>query len=226
MRACLVFASTELPQTFTLSSELANRAVGYELFDRCEWGRPNISRLRHDDKLRAALDLITSSVWWRLAAEGPGIDWRQYAMEHFGAHDIGLTERDDDVLRGRVEVLRKLYQYFRTAQPSEFATDDEAYKTYLDASQAREPGKILGQLIDMTADRKAQTPQINELKKTRLEPILGFDEPKIRLRIQRRGPRYLVKFSLANKSKKIARENLPELRQLPSEHQEPGAETF
>jgi DNA polymerase len=212
MTACLSFLGSTLPYEVTRSPELARRAVGYRLIHKVgDWHvHGDIRRARQHKELRAHLDVIISSIWWRLFDGGPTLEWRRLCLDEFGA--VGLQELDlEDVGgEGRDRVLRSLYCHFRTAPETEFTTGDR-WSGWLRASPGQPAGKLLAELVDFGADSRTVMAQASDLERVDLGPVLRFDHPMLRFKIHHRGSEWLVKFLQlgVQRGRELSRDQLP-----------------
>ena len=198
-----------LPSSVVRSPELARRAVGIRLRGANKvWlltgdplavtgggqTKPKVAleNARTLDSVRPHLDTITASIWWALHAAGPGGDWRDLCMKSYGAVPLSDLDLLDSDSAGREEAVRQLYEAFRAAKPEDLTTGT-TWSGWLPANPGTNAGDLLGGLIDFE-DRERQGGDIADLERLNLEPVLGFPDPQLVLRVQRRSGKFLVKF--------------------------------
>lgn len=229
MTAALVMLGSTLPHAVVRSPELSRRAAGIRLVGNVGNWRGSVGELAHarrDPEFRAALDIITSSIWWRLWNEGPSGDWRELCFREFGAVELAELDLEDVGAEGRDEAIRRLYEHYRTA-PDKELNGGVTYSGYLDASLGTPAGRILADLVDFEVHHAATKAQTAELERVDLGPVLGFRTPALRLIVRRRGRTWLVKFQEIGvpKGQDLARNQLRECRRSPEEGPPDGGDS-
>jgi hypothetical protein len=211
--AAVSLLGSTLPASIVKSPELSRRSVGIRLRGvNKDWvleddtaatddpdqakTKVNFVNARTIPSLRSALDIITASVWWTLRDAGPGVDWRQVCIDVYGALPLSGLDLLDAESDGREDAVRKLYEQFRIAK-DDVLSQGTTWRGWLIAKPGAPTRKdatdLLGGLIDYE-DRERQGGDIADLERLNLEAVLGFAEPQLVLRIQRRSGEYLIKF--------------------------------
>ncbi len=217
MTAPVSLISSTLPSAVTKSPELSRRAVGFRLLEEApHWNAAgNLAHARSIESLRPALDLITSSLWWLLYEEGADVDWRALCFERFNAVGIEHLDLQEDEA-GINAGICALYEHYRTAPDKEITTGNRQHG-WLDASVSRPAHGLVADLIDVEGDKRAIIAETEDLKRRKLGPILGFDDPQLKLSIRKRGAQWLVKFleTRVARGRERTRSELPPLGQPP-----------
>lgn len=211
-RAPIVLAGSTLPRAVVSSQELARRSVTFHLSAKApRWSAVgDVRDLRQNPNIRPHLDVITSKIWWLVRTEGEKLDWRRVCIEEFGALALDELDFDGGSAEGRDHAVKQLYEAYRNASEDQL-TQGEKWAGWLDCSPASPFGYLLGELVDFDADTSGHFAEIEELKRLDLTTVLGIGTLHLRMMVNKRGGKYLVKFAEHGvaKGKGIKRRDLP-----------------
>jgi len=221
--APFVLSGSTLPLAVVRSPELARRAVGYRLTGAEKvWRLQNpetgviedLKDVRRIAKLRLHLDSITASIWWKVHDDIEARrDWRTIMFEEFGA--VALRELDmvDGAGAGRDEVIRSLYDRFRTAADAELS-QGKRWIGWLVCNSGTVEGDALDELIERDVEKKTFLAESSDLERMNLAPILGFERPQLQILVRRRSGVTLAKFVEVGtaKGKGTPRQKLPPMQ--------------
>jgi hypothetical protein len=201
LTAPISLLGSTLPTSVVRSPEIGRRAVGVRLrgaYKSWKLGGEgddkgvDFADARSLEALRPHLDVITAAIWWDLQIAGPSGDWRQLCLTKYGAVPIEALDLLDADSAGRDEVVRKLYEAFRTAKESSL-TQGVRWKGWLPADPGTPTGDLLGELVNFE-DRSRQDADQADLERLNLEAVLGFADPALILKVHRRSAHWMLKF--------------------------------
>jgi len=185
LTSLVLVAGASMPASIACAPEFGRRVAAWRLEDRVpedgDWMRHgDISQARSDDRLRAALDTITASIWWSLKQGGPSFDWRTACRTCWGAVNLReLADGGAEDVAARNAAVRALYSAWIAASDGQLASGGhwEHRHDFLDCSPGKKGNELLGELIDFAAHKGAIKAQIHDLMQTDLGPVLG---PRVR----------------------------------------------
>lgn len=225
VNAPIAIAGSTLPYAVTTSKELSRRSVAFQLSTKvADWAKGgDVSRLRHDQELRRALDTIVADIWW-LLHDAPTLSWREYCLTELGAVDVLQLDDGEIDVEGRNAILREIYEAYRTA-PDTALTTERAHRGWLPCDGGSHAAKLLGELIDLNGDSERREAEVAELKRVALAEVLGFDKPNLELKLTFRSGRYIAKFTEIGKLRGhgCPRASLPPARGSQAALPEPGS---
>jgi hypothetical protein len=201
LTAPISLLGSTLPTSVVRSPEIGRRAVGvrlrgayksWKLGGEADEKGVDIADARSLEPLRPHLDTITAAIWWDLQILGPCGDWRQLCLIKYGAVPLEALDLLDADSAGRDEVVRKLYDAFRTAKDGSL-TQGIRWKGWLSADPGTPTGDLLGELVNFE-DRSRQDADQADLERLNLEAVLGFADPALILKVHRRSAHWMLKF--------------------------------
>lgn len=119
----------------------------------------------------------------------------------------------DFISQETTEAIRALYERYRTAYDSELY-NAPGWNDWLNVTCSDPEWNHIESLVDVRSGHRETKPALDRLNELDISEILGFCNPRLRLRIHRRGALWLVKFIETNvrKGEEASRHQLPCLR--------------